>query len=401
MKQFLPFLIKTQHLALTAVGVALLAFTITACDSVDGQGDDDPEPQPTEACGGFGVLCDVSGIGGELGLSGDGGPATSARHYWPMDITIGPQSALYIADWNNHVVRKIDADGTISRFIGAGSLGDDPTGPADQLNLNHPVGLTIGPDGHYYLASWHNWKIKKIDKNTMQTTSPIGTTQGFEGDGGPADQAKMDIPNSIVFAPDGMTYVSDQGNQRIRRITPDGIISTLVGSGDQGFADGVGEEAMFNNPKGPDASPGGKIILDQDGTSLYMADTFNNRIRKIDIATRTVTTIAGTGDAGYVGDGGMAINAQFNGPTDLVLTHDNDLYIADSKNHVIRKIAPDGTISTVAGTGDRGISPDGTNANEAMLNTPFGVAYDEGNHTLYIADTFNQMTKRIYFGHDQ
>lgn len=397
MKKVTTYLRNSQRLAPILASAIFLTLMISACDSA---GNDEPEPEPS-ACGGFGVICDVSGMAGEIGLSGDGGLATQARHYWPMDITVGPNSELFIADWNNHVIRKIDAAGTISRFIGVGNLGDDPTGPADQLNLNHPVGLTIGPDGHYYLSAWHNWKVKRIDKNTLQTTTPIGTTQGFLGDGGLASEAKMDLPNSTVFAPDGMIYVSDQGNQRIRSITPGGIISTLVGNGTKGFADGVGEEAMFNNPKGPDAYPGGKIVIDQDGLNLYMADTNNNRIRKINISTREVTTIAGTGAAGYAGDGGSAINAMLNDPTDLVLTHDNEIYFADSQNHAIRKIAADGTISTVAGTGVQGASPEGTTATEAMLNRPFGVDYDEANHTLYFTDTFNQMTRKIYLGHDE
>ena len=400
MRGVLPLIKKSKRLALTTASAALLALGTTACDSVDGQGGEEPgpTPTPTEACGGFGVLCNVSGTAGELGFSGDGGPATSARHYWPMDLTVGANEVLYVADWNNHVIRKIDENGVISKFIGAGNLGDDATGPADQLNLNHPVGMTIGPDGHFYLASWHNWKIKKIDSNTMQTTSPIGTVQGLDGDGGPANQAKMDLPSAVVFAPDGSIYVADQGNWRVRRIAPDGQIETFV-DGERGFADGVGTEARFDAPQGPDSSPGGKISLNADGTALLLADTFNNRTRRIDLATREVTTIAGTGAAGYGGDGGAAINAQLNGPSDVLMTHDNEIFIADAQNHVIRKIAADGTISTVAGTGQKGVSPDGTPATEAMLNTPFGIAYSGGNHTLYIADTFNQMTKRIYLGH--
>ncbi len=398
MKGLLPLIRKSRRLALSTAGVALFTFGMMGCDSVDG--DTDPDPTPTEACSGFGVLCDVSGIGGELGFSGDEGPATEARHYWPMDVTVGPNDEIFIADWNNHVIRKVDASGTITSFIGEGNLGDDATGPADQLNLNHPVGLTIGPDGSYYLASWHNWKIKRIDKNTMQTTSPIGTTQGLDGDGGPADQAKMDLPAAVVFAPDGMIYIADQGNFRVRRVTPDGTISTFVG-GTRGFADGVGEEAQFDSPQGPDASPGGKIVIDPDGQNLYLADTFNNRIRKINIATREVTTIAGNGNPGYAGDGGPAAMAMLNEPSDLVVTHDNEIFIADSRNHVIRKIDAAGNISTVAGTGEKGISPNGTEATQAKLNTPFGVAYDEGSHTLYIADTFNQMTKKVYLGHDE
>ena len=130
------------------------------------------------------------------------------------------------------------------------------------------------------------------------------------------------------------------------------------------------------------------------------ADTFNNRIRRIDLATAEVTTIAGTGEAGYSGNGREAINAKLNGPADLVFTHDNEIFFADSENHVIRKIDSNGLISVVAGTGEAGNSQGGITATEAMLNRPFGVAYDEAKHTLYIADTFNQMIKKVYLGHE-
>ncbi|NND72521.1 MAG: hypothetical protein HKN43_13175 [Rhodothermales bacterium] len=357
------------------------------------------ETPPPAACGGVGILCHISGTTGEAGSAGDNGPAVDALHYWPMDITVGSQGKLYIVDWNNHRVREVNSAGILSTVIGSGNLGDDSSGPATGIDLNHPVSLTIGDDGHYYLASWHNWKIKKVDKDTDQVSAAVGTTQGFEGDAGPATSAKMDIPSSLVFDLDGNMFVSDQGNFRIRKVdAATGMIDTFAG-GDRGFADGIGSAAKFDAPKGPDATPGGKIAINDDRTFLYVADTGNNRIRMINLATAEVTTIAGNGTASYSGDGGPASAATLNAPTDVYYSHDGDLYIADSQNHVIRKIDPSGVITTVAGTGVRGSSTSGAAAIESQLNRPMGITFDEGEHTLYIADTFNHQTWKVELDH--
>ncbi len=395
-----PFIHRyARRLAASAFALSML-FLLNGCDSAYLETEDEPQGQEpaAEACGGEGVLCTVSGVAGEAGSNPNGIPAIEAHHYWPMDVTMGPGGVTFVVDWNNHCVWKIDPDGMLYRFIGAGRLGDDSTGPADQIDLNHPTSLTIGPDGNYYLASWHNWKIKVIDKTSMTTSAPVGTIQGLAGDGGPATQARMDLPSSVVFDPDGNLFVSDQGNQRIRMVDTQGVITTFAG-GEKGFADGPKESAMFSAPVGPDASPGLKIVFDPDYTALYVADTDNNRIRKIDMATGMVTTIAGTGEAGFSGDGGPATAAKLNAPTDLVFTHDNEIFFADSKNHAIRKIDAAGNISTVVGTGVAGISPDGTPAAQAQLNRPMGLTYDEARHILYIADTFNQQVKRVELDH--
>ncbi len=391
---------KTTAPMWTRIGFTLclsLFFVIAGCDSAALDAQPDPEPTST-ACGGNGVLCNVSGTAGELGGGGNDGPALSAFHYWPMDVTLAAGEIIYVVDWNNHCVRKIDSNGIISRLIGSGNLGDTYDRPASDINLNHPTGLTIGPDGMFYLAAWHNWKVKVIDPQTMYTTAPYGTIQGFAGDGGPVSQAKFDLPSSVVFGPDGRMYIADQGNQRVRVVDDQGIVTTIAGS-DAGFADGVGEAAMFDLPKGPDAGPGGRIALNVDGTALYLADTNNHRIRMIDLATYQVTTVAGTGTAGYAGDGGAATAAMLYYPRDIAVSHDNEVYVADSENNVIRKIAADGTISTVVGTGEAGFSPDATPALQARLNKPMGVAFDEASHTLFIADTFNQQVKKVELDH--
>lgn len=345
-------------------------------------------------CGSNGILCNVVGVAGQSGGGGNGGIATEAFTYWPMDVTEDTDGNMIIIDFNNHCARKIDGNGIIDIIIGSGILGDDPSGQALEINLNHPTGLTIGPDGQYWLSAWHNWKIKHIDCLSGTVTSPIGTSQGLFGDGGPADQAKLDLPSCIVFDGQGNAYVTDQANQRIRKVDPNNIITAFVG-GDEGFADGVGAFAQFSLPRGSNASPGGKIDISNDKSSwLVMADTKNNRVRRIDLATGEVTTIAGTGNENFSGDGGPAVDAELYWPTDVAVGPNNVIYVADSKNHRVRKIDTDGTITTVAGTGIAGYSDDGTKATEAMLNTPNGVFVSSAG-VLYISDTYNHQVKRV------
>ncbi len=345
------------------------------------------------ACSGAGVLCTVAGTVGKAGVDGDGGPAKDSRLYWPQDITAAADGTLFIADFNNHRVRKIDLDGMISTFIGTGALGDGTNGTATQIDLNHPTGLTIGPDGNYYLAAWHNWKIKEISAANEVVSKFAGTLQGNIGDEGPAGSAKMNLPSSIVFDGTGNAFVSDEGNERIRKIDAAGVIHNLAGS-TKGYAEGIGAAAQFAFPTGPDAIPGGKIALSNDKTTLYVADTENHRIRTVEIATGTVATLAGTGAAGYSGDNGPAAAATLNMPTDIAVAADGSIFIADSQNHVVRKIDATGKIHTVAGTGIAGSSPNGTLAKNAKLNTPSGVEVAVDG-TLYIADTDNHVVERI------
>ncbi|MBI1286073.1 MAG: hypothetical protein GC178_00680 [Flavobacteriales bacterium] len=346
------------------------------------------------SCGGDGILCNVAGVAEQSGGGGNGGDALQAFLYWPMDVAEDTDGNIIVVDFNNHCVRKIDENGVINVIIGSGVLGDDPTGQALDINLNHPTCLTIGPDGNYWLSAWHNWKVKHIDHATGVVTSPIGTSQGLLGDGGPANAAKLDLPSCTVFDSQGNAYVTDQANQRIRKVDVNNIITTFVG-GDEGFADGVGGAAQFSLPRGSNAGPGGKIDISNDKSSwLVMADTKNNRVRKIDLSTGEVTTIAGTGDQGYSGDGGPATSAQLYWPTDVAVGPNNVIYVADSKNNVIRKIDTDGTISTVAGSGALGHSDNGTKATQASLNKPTGV-FVSSTGVLYIADTYNHQVKRV------
>ena len=356
-------------------------------------------PDSKVCTGGDGVLCNVAGIAGNPGGGGNGGNALDATLYWPEDVNVDAAGNVLIVDWNNHCVRKLGPDGNISMLIGSGYLGDGSTigQAANMVNLNHPSDIAFDASGNYWLAAWHNWKLKKIDKSTMTLALKAGTSQGFSGDGGMCDTAKLNFPSSLVFDAAGNIFFSDAGNQRIRRIDAiTTVITTFVGSSVKGFADGNGSAAHFSMPVGTNAVPGGKIAISNDKQTLYCADTENNRIRKIDLATGDVTTIAGLGTAGFSGDGSAATSAELNYPTDVAVGPDNSIYIADSKNHCIRKINPAGNISTVAGTpGVLGYSPNSTVAKSAKLYNPSGV-YVSPDNTLFIADTYNHQIKKVH-----
>lgn len=357
---------------------------------------DIPGDTIVEVCaGGDGILCTVAGRTGESGGGGNGGPAIDAKLYWVTDLTGDQNGNLYVVDFNNHCIRKIGTDGIITNFMGSGYLGDDATGQALDVNLNHPTEFHIDANGDYWLVAWHNWKLKKISAADMSVTSPVGTSQGFAGDGGPASAAKLNLPSSMVFTTNGDIILTDQANQRIRKVDMSTMtISTIAGSA-KGFADGAGSAAQFSLPEGSNAEPGGKIALSSDGQWLYIADTENHRVRKMNTVTYEVTTVAGTGVAGFSGDGGAATAAQLNFPIDVAIASDNTLYIADTKNHCVRRIAPDGTISTVAGVPTHsGKSPDGNVATASKLNHPRGLFLTAGN-TLYIADTYNNRVVKV------
>lgn len=342
-----------------------------------------------------GILFTVAGISGAPGSAGNGGLAVNANLNLPLDGFITPDHKICIVDWSNNCIRIIDTLGVINRFIGSGNPGDDPSGSASLVNLNHPSGIIYDLNGKIWLASWQNSKIQSIDPTSMMLSSPFGSTPGFEGDGGPANLAKFNLPNSIVFDEDGNMLISDQANQRIRMIDTFFNISTIAGGGQKGFTDGFGDSVKFNFPSTSDVIPGGKICWGHHPDGIFIADTDNNRIRFLELYSGEVYTIAGTGQAGYSGDGGLAKFAVLNHPTDIYQSDDHFIYFTDSYNHVIRKINPLGIIETVVGNGTRGYSPSGTPAKLSMLNTPGGIFYDEDSHTLYIADTYNHQIKKV------
>ncbi|NJK33246.1 MAG: hypothetical protein HC927_13080, partial [Deltaproteobacteria bacterium] len=205
--------------------------------------DDEPDPgcEP-----GPGIICTFAGTG-ISGLSADHLPALETEFYLVQDMTVGPDGNLYILDWNNHRVRVL-RDGLIETIIGTGSLGDGADGPALATNLNHPTHIAFSPTGQLVLSAWHNSKVMTYDAAGESVATICGTgARSYNGDGLSGVETALDLPVAVAFAPDGRMFISDQANQRIRLVTPDGNISTFAGS-TRGFADGVGEAAQFNLP---------------------------------------------------------------------------------------------------------------------------------------------------------
>lgn len=372
----------------------LLTLSLLGCDSATDSADTGPL-----ACDHVsGHICTFAGYEGLAALGQEDIPANESYLYLPQDLGFSPEGDAYVLDWNNHRIRRVDAEGTIETVAGNGLLGDGPEGNARLAAFNHPTQLSFDAEGRMLLAAWHNSRIERIDLSTGELSFVAGTgARAYSGDEGDALLGALDLPSSVVEAPGGTLYISDTANQRIRTVTPDGLLHTFAGDGTAGYAGDGGPVALaqFNNPKGQQAAPAGRLELSADGGSLYVADTLNQRIRVVDLATGTIDTFAGSGTAGFGGDGGAATSATLFSPADVAVGIDGELYIADTENSCVR-VVRDGVISTFAGictepdyTGDNGP------AAEARLNKPYGVAVDaEGN--VYVADTYNHSVRAVW-----
>jgi sugar lactone lactonase YvrE len=353
----------------------------------------EPPPPPKDLKG---TLSTVAGTG-TAGLGADGKPAAQTPLYLPQDLTFGPDALPYILDWNNHRIRRIDAGGKVETVAGTGELGDGPEGPALKSRFNHPTHLIFDGTGKMIVAAWHNSRVKRIDLTAGTLEDICGTgKRAFGGDGGPALTADLDLPAAVALDAAGNLFISDQANQRIRKVDGKGNIATVVGKGTSGYSGDGGPalQAEINSPKGQAAEPAGRIALDAAG-NLYLADSGNHAIRKID-AKGIITTLAGTGSPGYAGDGAEATKAQLDTPTDVEIGPDATVYIADTGNSCVRAISTDGVIRTVAGTcGQRGFAGDGEAAVAAKLDRPYGIALDRTG-ALYIADTHNHRIRKVH-----
>ena len=335
-----------------------------------------------------GTISTIAGTG-ERGYSGDGGPATKAQLAKVSGVAVDGEGNVYIADTGNHRIRKVDAaTGTISTLAGSANVGDG--GPATSSRLVQSRSVAVDGTGHVYIADIWSHSIRRVDAFTGTISTIAGTgNRGYSGDDGPANEAQLSEPEAVAVDGSGDLYIADSANQRIRRVdATTGTISTIAGMGDWDYGGdgGPATQAHLRHPRG--------VAVDGDG-NVYIADTDNNRIRKVDAATGTISTIAGTGDWGYSGDGGPATQAQLGTPQGVVVDGDGNIYIADIFNYRIRKVeAATGTISTIAGTGEQGGGGDGGPASEAQFSEPHGVALDGDGH-LYIADSSNHRIRRV------
>ena len=319
-----------------------------------------------------GVISTVAG-NGMAGFGGDGGAATSALLNFPIDVAPDALGNLYIAEWVNNRIRKVDSDGVISTVAG-------------REQLSNPQDVALDDSGNLYIADMGNHRIHKVDSAGVISTVAGSGTAGFGGDGGAATAAQLNQPRGV--APDGAgnLYIADSNNQRIRKVDSDGNISTVAGDGmiGSGGDGGPATAARLGYPLG--------VALDGAG-NLYIAESGNNRVRKVDTAG-VISTVAGDGTYGFGGDGGAATAAQLQDPYDVVLDGAGNLYIADRSDRRIRKVDTAGVISTVAGDGTSGFSGDGGAAMAAQLSSPSGVALD-GAGNLYIGDQDNQRIRKI------
>jgi len=343
-----------------------------------------PPPPPTA-----GTIVTIAGRGGVSGFSGDGGPATSALMRGPRTMEADANGNLFITDTLNHRVRKVDTTGRITTIAGTGSAGySGDNGPATSARLNNPHGVAVDAAGNVYIADSPNQRIRKVSPAGIITTVAGTGSSGYNGDNIQATAARLNYPKGVEMGPDGAVYIADANNHRIRRVDlSSGVITTVAGSGVAGASGdgGPATAARLDTPRNVAFGPNG---------DLYIADDENYKVRKVDAVTKTITTVAGTGVAGYGGDGGAATSARLNLVRDVAVDGAGNLYIADELNHRIRRVDTGGIIRTFAGTGVSGFSGDGGLATAARIRGPRGVAVDKQGRVL-IGDTGNHAIRRV------
>ncbi|MDD0838196.1 SMP-30/gluconolactonase/LRE family protein [Curvibacter sp. HBC61] len=332
-----------------------------------------------------GLISTLAGTGSNS-FGGDGSDALSAQFSTIQGVARDSAGNVYISDSGSHRIRKISPTGLASTLAGTGVgnySGDN--GPASSAQLKSPQGIALDSAGNLYVADSSNHRIRKIDTSGTITTVAGSGSSGFSGDGGPANSAQLDTPYGVLVDSQGNIFIVDSGNNRIRQVDTAGTITTLAGSGGTGLVNGAAASAKFTLPIG--------LSIDSAG-SLYVADFGNNVIRKV--AAGMVSTVVGTGSNGFSGDGDAATSAKLNFPRGTVVDAANNLYIADTGNHRIRKVDSNGVITTVAGSGTPGFSGDGGAPTSAQLSSPFGLSLF-GSMGLLIVDNGNRRVRLLAF----
>ena len=334
---------------------------------------------------------------GSHGYSGDNGPATQAQLDKPSAVFVDALENIYIADTENHVIRKVDGEtGIITTVAGNGSGGySGDTFQATLASLKKPLGVFVDSSNNIYIADTENHVIRKVDGGTNIITTVAGDgDHGYLGDDGPATSAKLDKPSGVVVDSLGNIYIADTENHRIRMVYDDAgtmTITTVAGNGSGDYS-GDGDQAILASLKKPKT-----VWLDEIG-NLLIADTENSRIRKVSVTTKDITTAAGNGSEGYSGDYGLAIDASLKKPQGVCAYESPApayLFIADPSNYRIRKVdLKEGFLTSAAGTIWSGYNGDNILAAMARLNYPFGVHLDASGN-LYIADTYNHRIRKV------
>ncbi|MGW5658442.1 NHL repeat-containing protein [Streptomyces humi] len=325
---------------------------------------------------------------GEAGYVVDGGPAVGTKLYNPYGVAVDGAGNLYIADVSNHRVRKVTPGGIITTVAGNGQAGFvSDGGPAVATKLNGPYGVAVDGAGNLYIADSSNHRVRKVSPDGIITTVAGNGQAGFVSDGGPAVATKLNFPIGVAVDRSGSLYIADQSNHRVRKVSPDGIITTVAGNGQAGFVSdgGPAVATKLHYPWG--------VAVDEAG-NLYIGDRYNHRVRKV-TPGGIITTVAGNGIAGYVADGGPAVATTLHYPASVAVDGSGNLYISDGHNHRVRKVTPNGVITTVAGNGIAGYIADGGPAVGQQLYYPYGVAVAPSGD-LYIADGSNHRVRKVF-----
>lgn len=391
-----------------------------------------------------GVLTLVGGSQDERGFSGDGGPATQAYFRSPRGIAVDAAGNVYLADTDNYRIRRIAAGtGLVTTVAGTGAQetsGDG--GPASAAGLYDPTALAFDASGNLYIAQGGQWRIRKIDTNGDISTFAGADGWSVGGDGGQAIDAILGEINDMAFSADGALYFTVTNDNLVRRIASNGVITTIAGNGvwDDTGDGGDAVAASLNNPAGIAVDAAGNVyvatnygfkvrrigtdgkiatfagggapagngdgglatdalltapfglVLDADG-NLYIADTEAHRVRQVDGDTGVIQTMVGNGYAFYSGDGGPATRAQFHSPTDVLVADDGTMYISENGNQRIRKVAPNGTVTTLAGTGTNGYNGDNIPASTAQLDSPRNLCFDPDGNLVFCDSVSNRVRK--------
>ena len=335
-----------------------------------------------------GIIQTIAGTG-EAGYSGDGGPATTAVLREPFMCAFDPAGNLLFSESRNYCVRRIDAQtGVITTLVGDGQAGySGDGGPANRARLNEPYSLTVDDNGDIYIVDRLNAVVRKVDGATGIISTIAGTGEpGYGGDGGPGTLAQLREPNDCYLDGRGGLLIADIQDQRIRRLGLDtGIITTFAGNGEKVRA-GDGLPATQASILGARA-----VCMDGIGNT-YIAEREGNGVRKVD-TSGIMSTLAGTGERGYTGDGGPAIAATWGAPKAIRCDAAGDVIVVDTENHAIRRINADGIVTTIAG-GHLGADGDGGPATAAGLERPHGCGIGPDG-TLYIADSNNHRVRAV------
>ncbi len=292
----------------------------------------------------------------------------------PAGVAVAPDGAILVADAAADQVMRFSSDGLMTVFAGTGVGGfSGDGGQAIAAQLDTPAGLAIARDGSVLIADYGNSRVRRVSPGGVISTI-AGTTRGSSGDGGPAVAAQLKSPALISVAADGSIVIPDEADHRVRRVGPDGRITTIAGTGMPGFSGdgGSGRLAQLDSPIGAAVTADGSVLISDQG---------NQRVRRLS-PNGTISTFAGTGTAGSGGDGGPAAAAELSTPAGIEQAPDGTILIAEAAGHRIRRVAPDGTVSTLAGDGIAGTGGDGGLARFAELSRPLGIAVSPAGHVL-------------------